>query len=202
MQGEARPQPARTSTMAAITNDWMPRTGRMDAYLVGSARLQSGLNEAHSVRGAQSLKVSGRGLVIDVGLPDAARARIACDNSQVAACDSVTLEAMADGLVGRAVDGEEHQARGGGVESMVQADVRKARAQLSIEVRLVGVGRGGGCQTMGLVDDDDALILVSDGGSQRCHGATFQAVTLASWTTQPCMAALGVSVSNWPAGSP
>lgn len=96
--------------MAAITDDREPCPSRVDAYLVGPASLQLGLDEAHSIGGAQALKVSGRRLVIDVGLPDAARARIACDNGQVAACNSVMSETIADGFVGRAIDGEEHQA--------------------------------------------------------------------------------------------
>jgi len=107
---EARPQSACTATVAAITDDRVPRPGRMDADLVCAPCLQSGFDEAHSVRGTQSLKVSDRRLLADVGMPDTTRARIARDNGQVAARDPVMLEAMADGFVGRAVDGEEHQA--------------------------------------------------------------------------------------------
>lgn len=173
----------------------------MSTDLVGPPGLDVDLEQGHAAVGAQALEVGQGGLSVQVIGPRALWSGVPDDDREIAAADAAGTERLRDALVCGRVNGEEHQAGRGRVESMVECGVRKLRPDLCEEVVLVWPLCTLGGQTEGLVDHDDVGVLVTN-IQAHCVSSICQAVTHASWTRQVSTAVFVRPVRRVPAGSP
>ena len=173
----------------------------MSTDLVGSPRLDMDLEQGHAPVGTQALEVGQRCLAVQFIGPRAAWSGIPDHDGEIAAGDAASTERLRDALVCGWVNGEEHQARSGRVESMVECGVRKLRLDLREEVVLVRPLCTLGWQTEGLIDHDDVGVSVAN-IQAHCASSIRQAVTHASWTRQVSTAVFVRPVRRVPAGSP
>ena len=123
MKRQTRPQTTRSAAMTPVADDGVARSGCVDANLMGSTRLERGVDEAHPARLRPSYEPRGRGLAIDGRDPGALRSWIARDDGVVAALDGAGLKCPRNRWVGPLVQGEQHQSARGCVEAVVQSDI-------------------------------------------------------------------------------
>jgi len=160
MESQAGPKAACSAAVASIADDGVARSGCMDANLMRTASEEHGLDQAHSPRMGPPYEPRRGGLAINGGGPGSIKARIARDDGMVAALDCPGLECPRNRWVGPLVYGEQHQPTCGGIEPMVQTDIRKSLLEHAKQVRLVLVSWSLGGQPMGLVRHHNELVSV------------------------------------------